>query len=777
MTADLYQKAKAIFAELLEADDNQRATKLAELRQKSPELEQEVRSLLDYHTAQSLIAPPSTPKIRTRSTLSTTYHTSRSLKWLAGPLRGLLVALPLFLLSLLFGYGVDHQIRNHLKSSITANLNQRIDLHVAELRQWETRQIGRAVQWGEHPQLVERIEKLVESVRAISPEEPQLRQQLADASCCSELSSQLSKLAGRPVKFAVWDRRMLTLVDWNQRQQPDLLGAQVTAEGANMLAPVLKGQAKLFLPHDSFAITDGFEAEKGPAPLSILVPVFSPHSGAVLAALMLRGYGLEEEYSAIFGGWSTISKGEVYMLSSGGALLTPSRYATRLTELSLATSKTDRRQRILVRDPGVDLLAGQHAAEGAAAWLPTLLARQVTSGDNGVYVDGYRNYVGQAVVGAWRWLPDHNVGIALEEDYDSAFAIATTARNAIIALGGLFTLALVGFSAAVAYGDRRQRLTSISEVGPYQIQELLGEGGMGRVYLAEHALLCRQSAIKVLTKGDNDLSVVSRFEREVQLASQLTHPNTISIFDFGRSRDGVFYYAMEYINGAHLGQLIEFGGPLEPGRCIHVLRQLCRALLEAHHAGVVHRDVKPQNIMVCNRGGEPDFVKLFDYGLVKAFAPGVSHNSSQTKVVVGTPRFMAPERLNSPWLADPRVDVYSVGALAYYLLTAQLPPLVTSGEEIEHEQPGVETLDLPPEVVDFGGLLSVCMSVEPASRPSNMTSVLRELDGLAKKFPWTRDDSELWWSKNEEKLLRLVRGKRKKLKADGDRIWKKQTPT
>ena len=134
---------------------------------------------------------------------------------------------------------------------------------------------------------------------------------------------------------------------------------------------------------------------------------------------------------------------------------------------------------------------------------------------------------------------------------------------------------------------------------------------------------------------------------------------------------------------------------------------------------------------------------------------------------------MAPERLNSPWLADPRVDVYSVGALAYYLLTAQLPPLVLFSEGNDHDQPGVETLDLPPGVVDFGGLLSVCMSVEPAARPSNMTSVLRELDGLAKKFPWTREDSEMWWSQNEEKLLRLVRAKRNKLKPDGDRFWKK----
>jgi serine/threonine protein kinase len=336
----------------------------------------------------------------------------------------------------------------------------------------------------------------------------------------------------------------------------------------------------------------------------------------------------------------------------------------------------------------------------------------------------------------------------------------------LISLTALFTLAFALVTTLLTLSSTSQkRLNNISEVGAYQVQELIGQGGMGRVYLAEHALLCRQSAIKVLTEGLEDPSVIGRFEREVQLASQLTHPNTIAIYDFGRNSDGLFYYAMEYINGAHLGQLVEFDGPIEPGRAIFILRQLCCALMEAHQAGVVHRDIKPQNIMVCNRGGEPDFVKLFDYGLVKSFAPGVSHDSSQTKVVVGTPRFMAPERLSSPWLADPRVDVYSVGALAYFLLTGQLPPLVTLETGMDHEQIGIETLDLPPDVVEFGELLSICMAVEPSNRPSNMASLLRELEELSIKFPWTRNDSLAWWKENESKLLHLVKNKRKKLGA------------
>lgn len=779
MNADLYQQAKAIFSELLEATPEQRDRKLDELQSLSPDLEREVRSLLDYHTAQSLISPQSTPKIRTRSTLSTTYHT-RSWKWLEGPRRGLMVALPLFLISLALALWIENQIRQNLKRERAQHLSEAIDYRLSEFRLWEKQELQRAGEWAKHPGVVGPIERLVESIRQLSPEDPQVREMLTQAECCGELSGQLAKLAGQPVRFSVWDRRMLTVVDWNQTEAPTVLGQSINSGGAELLTAALQGDAQLLLPHasmpifeDSIAATDTDSASvKGT--LSIVVPVMNSKSGAVIAALLLRGYGLDERFASMLSRWSTESSGEVYLLNNRGALISESRFAAKLDELPLAYDKTGARQFPLVRDPGAQLLSGQLPAESPAAWMPTLMARQVTSGNNGVYVDGYRNYVGQQVVGAWRWLPDHKVGIALEESYQQAYAVAGLTRNALLGISTLFTLGLVGFSVAVAFAERGRTLRSISEVGPYQIQELLGEGGMGRVYLAEHALLCRQSAIKVLTKGDNDLSVISRFEREVQLASQLTHPNTISIYDFGRSREGIFYYAMEYINGGHLGQLVEYAGPIDPGRCIHLLKQLCRALLEAHQAGVVHRDIKPQNIMVCNRGGEPDFVKLFDYGLVKAFAPGVSQNHSQTKVVVGTPRFMAPERLSSPWLADPRVDVYSVGALAYYLLTALLPPLVTSQDEMENEQPGVETLDLPPAVVDFGGILSVCMSVEPASRPSSMSSLMRELESLAKKFPWSREDSEQWWSKHEDKFLKLVRNKRKHLKPQSDKIWREK---
>lgn len=759
MSADFHKLAKEKFAELVDLNIDGQKSALRALSAEDPELASEVGSLLDYHTAQSLIAPATAPKIRTRSTLSTQYD-NRSLEWLTTPARGLLLTIPFLVAAACLVAWSSSRINEDLDGLVKHQLENELELKYQSFTSWEENELQRATNWASQAAVASIVEELVEESESLVGDA--LVEHLSESNAGTRLQSALTELAGRPVKFAVWDRRMYTLADWNQEKNPEVLGAFVTSTGANTLARVLKDRPAMYLPYLSSPISLGYRSDDTSPVLSIFVPVYGDSPKRPIAIMMLRGYGLEESYEDMLLGWNTEENREFYLISRDCAMISPSRYPTE--NLDIAFKKPEKKLLPWVRDPGVNLINGEKPSTQPLGWLETLLARQVKSRDRGVIVEGYRNYVGEKVVGAWQWMPQHEAMLAYEIDFEYSFGAAKAFRYATIGMSTLFGLSLLAFFSYAAFTRAaRRRLRDLSEVGPYQIQEIVGEGGMGRVYLAEHALLCRQSAVKVLIKGENDLSIISRFEREVQLASQLTHPNTIAIYDFGRNKDGIFYYAMEYINGAHLGQLIEYEGALPPGRCIYILRQLCRALQEAHQAGVVHRDIKPQNIMVCNRGGEPDFVKLFDYGLVKAFAPGVSHSTSQTEVVVGTPRFMAPERLNSPWLADPRVDVYSIGALAYFLLTGQLPPLVSPTEGMDSEQAGVETIDLPADVVEFGGLLSICMSVEPSTRPSSMMSLLNELEELSEKFQWSREDSLQWWETHEPKLLQYVASKRKSL--------------
>jgi serine/threonine protein kinase len=220
---------------------------------------------------------------------------------------------------------------------------------------------------------------------------------------------------------------------------------------------------------------------------------------------------------------------------------------------------------------------------------------------------------------------------------------------------------------AVIYGLRRE-VRHARQLGQYTLEERLGEGGMGVVWRARHAMLRRPTAVKLLRPERVGEASLRRFEREVQLTAGLSHPNTISVFDYGRTPDGVFYYAMEYLDGLTLEEVVAGDGAQPPARVAHVVRQVLGALGEAHGVGLVHRDVKPGNVILCERGGIPDVAKVLDFGLVKEAEgdPGLSHEGA----LVGTPLFLPPEVIRAGE-AGPRSDLYSAGALAYYLLAGR----------------------------------------------------------------------------------------------------------
>jgi eukaryotic-like serine/threonine-protein kinase len=224
----------------------------------------------------------------------------------------------------------------------------------------------------------------------------------------------------------------------------------------------------------------------------------------------------------------------------------------------------------------------------------------------------------------------------------------------------------------------RKEVIEARTLGQYQLKRLLGAGGMGEVYLAEHLLLRRPCAIKLIRRDRaGDAESLLRFEREVQATATLTHANTVQVYDYGHTDDGTFYYAMEYLPGLTLAELVKRDGPVPASRTIHLLRQICGALSEAHGRGLIHRDVKPSNIIVCERGGVRDVAKLLDFGAVQPTAAAVTEDGAPSgqKAMIGTPGFMSPEQVSRTVIVDARSDIYSLGGVAYFLLTGA-PPFV-----------------------------------------------------------------------------------------------------
>ncbi|HWP06508.1 MAG TPA: serine/threonine-protein kinase [Polyangiaceae bacterium] len=306
----------------------------------------------------------------------------------------------------------------------------------------------------------------------------------------------------------------------------------------------------------------------------------------------------------------------------------------------------------------------------------------------------------------------------------------------------------------------RERVREAMKLGQYTLDEKIGEGGMGVVYRASHALLRRPTAIKLLPPERAGEHNLVRFEREVQLTSMLTHPNTVSIYDFGRTPEGTFYYAMEYLEGLDLQTLVDSDGPQPAGRVAHILAQVCGALTEAHGVGLIHRDVKPANVILCERGGTPDVVKVLDFGLVKQLGPSdrVDLTASGTDRIIGTPLYLSPEAITDPNSVDGRSDLYALGAVGYMLLTG-LPPF-TGASVVEvcghhlHTKPTPPSEKTPAPIhADLEQLLLKCLAKSPSERPPDAATLRRELLASSAAASYTPENAAQWWQTRGRPLL------------------------
>jgi serine/threonine protein kinase len=296
-------------------------------------------------------------------------------------------------------------------------------------------------------------------------------------------------------------------------------------------------------------------------------------------------------------------------------------------------------------------------------------------------------------------------------------------------------------------------------IDDYELLERIGRGGMGEVWRARHRNLGREAAIKLIRadslgaeSDDRARRTLRRFEKEARATATLRSPHTIELYDFGIADDNTFYYAMELLEGLDLQSLVERFGPVPPHRAVHLLRQVCESLAEAHHVGLVHRDVKPANVFCCRLGLKVDYVKVLDFGLVKT-APGVDDETDLTVdgAVPGSPAFMAPEAIRGHRDLDARVDVYSLGCVAYWLLCGER---VFDGRtaldmvlaHIQTDPDPLSSRSTQPIPDELDALVMACLAKKPEDRPDDAVAIARALAACPLPDPWDDARAEAWWT-------------------------------
>jgi serine/threonine-protein kinase len=307
-----------------------------------------------------------------------------------------------------------------------------------------------------------------------------------------------------------------------------------------------------------------------------------------------------------------------------------------------------------------------------------------------------------------------------------------------------------------------QQVRHARELGSYRLEELLGKGGMGEVFRASHQMLARPAAVKLIRSeilGSSSPSaarvIMERFRREAEAAASLRSPHTINLYDFGVSHDGTFFLVMEMLDGVDLETLVERFGPVPPERAVYLLRQVCESLEEAHSRGLVHRDIKPSNIFSCRMGLAVDFVKVLDFGLVKAMGEQDREATLLTApdATTGTPAYIAPEMVRGDGAVDHRVDIYTLGCVGYWLLTGQLVFHAPNAIQLMYQHanatpipPSQRTeLEIPPEL-DL--VILACLAKRPEDRPQTAGEVSRRLASAVNGTGWTEDQAHRWWDRH-----------------------------
>jgi len=651
------------------------------------------------------------------------------------------------------GVWVRGRMEGAMKAQLAGTLRTILAANTEALRAWATTVKSQAELAAED----ERVRELVDSLLQRAGQQGESPVVLLGAPELPALRAQLKPLMDRYgfTGFIVLDTNMVIVASGREQ----LVGLRSPPGYEEYFRSTFAGTATVTRPFPSVAmLADARGQLRTGVPTMFAAAPVRARDGTVQAVLGLR---LEpnKNFTRILATARSIESGETYAFDRKGLMLSDSRFDEQLKRLSLIPDSEDA-QSILtleLRDPLVDLSAGKASPKRRTELSFTRAVAGAIAGRDGADADGYRDYRGVPVVGAWTWLPEFDFGLATEMDVAEAFGPLRALR-----LGFFFIFALLVAGAGAIFvlmrlanrfqDSARKAAMKAKQLGQYALDEKIGAGGFGTVYRGHHALMRRPVAVKVLDAAMANNNSIARFEREVQLTCQLTHPNTIALYDYGRTPEGLFYYAMEYLEGLSLDELVKKYGRLPEGRVIHLLRQVCASLAEAHGQELIHRDIKPHNIFLTRRGDIPDFVKVLDFGLVKARDFEGQIELTGANATLGSPLYMSPEAVEHPAAVDARSDLYSLGAVAYYLITGETVFFgATVGEVLmqqvkaEPEKPSARMRE--PISPDFEELLLRCLAKKPTDRPASARELEAALGCCVAAGQWGRDEAEDWWRK------------------------------
>jgi hypothetical protein len=635
-----------------------------------------------------------------------------------------------------------------LRREAAQHLAEELDFRVAQVRSWAARQADRARGVLQEPELLSQVKGLL----ALAQDREGLKERLLASPFYRAVSARLlqvsPELGGEG--FIVMTPTGVLLC----AETEAMVAKHTNVEGSGYIRRVILGEWVLSRPYPDRQFALGMTPQYDHPMMFVAGPIRDESDRTIALGFFRFSPRPFDEFFAA-------DSSEFLAFDEKGLVVSPVANASLLERAGLIPlpAGAGGRFRIHLNDPGIDLEQGPPPDPRPESWVPTVMSRSGVQGFNRTDEVGHRDFRGKRVLASWRWLPEWEMGMGAQIPLVRVLAPVRPVKQAFaLLLGGVGLMA--GLLATLSYVRSERRLRKDDPLSSYRMDRQIGKGGMAKIYLAHHRVLGRPTALKILDEVHPSPAAVERFEREARLASRLGHPNTIQIFDYGKTADGRLTYAMEYVEGLNLAQLLSLEGPLPVARAVFLLGQIAAALEEAHELGLLHRDLKPSNIMVSKKGGMGDLIKVLDFGIACSLRSDTDEVARSTSLV-GTPAYIAPERIRAPGHNDPRSDIYSFGAVAFHLLTGRTVFEGPGPTELIYQ-----VMTAPrPSASQFRGerlpdslerLVADCLSIEPEYRPPDFRRVIEILSAVETRDRWEQDEARAWWATNQSKVNRFL---------------------